>query len=97
MALTQPDDKFDPADENFGAMVNCAVRYCLGRRTYMPSLICDYLKPRLPLLDEKTVGCMERDIRVVSFYGDECDRATWSDFLIAVQSEMKKRGIRSWK
>lgn len=96
MNPTQPEFKFDPVDDDFGALVNCAVRYCLGRCTYMPSLICDYLKPRLSLLNAKTIGCMERDIRLASSYRDECDRATWAAFLGAVQSEMERRKIRPW-
>lgn len=94
---TNKQISFDPADDDFGALVNCAVRYCLGRCTYMPSLICDYLKPRLPLLNAKTIGCMERDIRSASFYGDECDRATWTAFLSAVENEMERRGIVPWR
>ena len=97
MNPTQPEFKFDPADDDFGALVNCAVRYCLGRCTYMPSLICDYLKPRLSLLNAKTIGCMERDIRAASFYGGGCDRATWTAFLAVIQTEMKKRGIQPWR
>lgn len=96
MDPTQPECEFDPADDDFGGLVNCAVRYCLGRCTYMPSLICDYLKPRLFLLNAKTIGCMERDIRSASFYGDECDRATWTAFLGAVENEMERRKIRPW-
>ena len=25
-----------PINEDFGAVLNCAVRYCIGRQTYMP-------------------------------------------------------------
>ena len=32
----------DPSSDHFGTVCNCAVRYCLGRRTYMPSLVCGY-------------------------------------------------------
>lgn len=94
---TNKELTFEPADDDFGTLVICAVRYSIGRCTYMPKLICDYLTPRLLLLDDKTIGCMERDIRLASFYGDECDRATWSDFLAAVQTEMEKRGIQPWR
>lgn len=29
----------DPHDDDFGVICNCAVRYAVGRRTYMPSLV----------------------------------------------------------
>lgn len=89
--------RFDPADDDFGSMVVCAVRYSLGRCTYMSKLICDYLTPRLFLLDDKAIGCMERDIRASSFYGDDCDRQVWMEFLSAVENEMERRGIRTWR
>lgn len=94
---TNKELTFEPADDDFGTLVICAVRYSIGRCTYMPSLICNYLKPRLSLLDDKTIGCMERDIRSASFYGDECDRATWAAFLAVIQTEMEKRGIQPWR
>ena len=42
----------DPSDDDFGALCNCAVRYCLGRRSYMPKLIVDYITPLLSKLNE---------------------------------------------
>lgn len=36
----EPKGLIDPANDNFGAVCNCAVRYCLGRRSYMPNLVC---------------------------------------------------------
>ena len=49
-------------DERFGAVLNCAVRYSMGRKTYMPSLVVDFIIPLLPHLSNQTLLCMERDI-----------------------------------
>lgn len=87
----------DLSDDDFGAVVNCAIRYCLGRRTYMPGLICSYVKPLLPHLSEKTICCMERDIREAPSYGDDCDLHTWMDMLDEVQSVIDQRGITRWR
>ena len=41
--LCDEDDSeqaLDPTNDDFGAVCNCAVRYCLGRRSYMPILVC---------------------------------------------------------
>lgn len=88
--------KIDLSDDDFGCLVNCAIRYCLGRCTYMPSLICRYVKPLLPYLSEKTIGCMERDIREAPSYGMACDQEVWMTFLQAVRQEMSERSIQSW-
>ena len=42
--------KIDPTDDDFGAVLNCAIRYSLGRQTYMPHLVMDFARPLLPFL-----------------------------------------------
>ena len=84
------------SDDDFGAVINCAIRYCLGRRTYMPGVVCGYVKPLLPYLNDQTICCMERDIRTAPSYGEECDVATGTSMYNAVDSEMKNRSIERW-
>lgn len=84
------------SDDDFGAVINCAIRYCLGRRTYMPGVVCGYVKPLLPYLDERTICCMERDIRTAPSYGDECDVATWTSMLSAVDDVVSERQLSKW-
>lgn len=85
----------DPANDDFGGACNCAVRYCLGRRSYMPSLVCGYITPLLPELTDTTLGCFERDIaerkRTGFDFGDSCDYETWDAFYKAVCNEIKRR------
>lgn len=85
----------DPANEDFGAILNCAVRYALGRRTYMPSLVIGFITPRLKQLSSKTLWCFDQDVtdaRYVGGYGDPCDEDDWIRFLAAVRAERKLRG-----
>lgn len=49
-------------NEDFGTILICAVRYALGRQSYMPGLVQDYIRPILPSLDKKTLSVMQRDI-----------------------------------
>lgn len=86
----------DITSENFGDVIVCAIRYCLGRRTYMPGVVCDYVRSLLPDLSTRTVACMERDIRECHNYGDACDEQTWTEFLMAVQQTMEARKIEKW-
>nr|DAQ31004.1 MAG TPA: helix-turn-helix domain protein [Caudoviricetes sp.] len=91
----EPKGMVDPTNDDFGAVCNCAVRYCLGRRSYMPSLVCGYLTPLLSKLDDNTLFCFKRDIeehKKDGFdFGDSCDYETWKQFYTAVQKEIDGR------
>lgn len=90
-----PKGMVEPTNDDFGAICNCAVRYCLCRRSYMPSLVCGYITPLLPELTDKTLECFERDIserkRTGLDFGDSCDYETWDAFYKAVCKEIERR------
>lgn len=90
-----PKGMVDHTDDDFGAVCNCAVRYCLGRRSYMPSIVCRYIISLLPELTDKTLDCFERDIaerkRTGFDFGDSCDYDTWDAFYKAVCNEIEGR------
>lgn len=68
----------------FGAVLNCAVRYCIGRKTYMPGLVTDWIMQHCHgLLTDKTIGVMKRDIDEAKSrdgLGMSCDVETWLKF-----------------
>ena len=88
-------------DDFFGAVINCAVRYACGRQSYMPSLIIDVVRPMLPMLSNKTIGCMERDIREAEKYGgygdENIDKPGWMRLLKDLQGVMDERGIQRYQ
>lgn len=90
-----PKGMVDQTNDDFGAVCNCAVRYCLGRRSYMPSIVCGYITPLLPELTDKTIDCFEHDIaerkRTGFDFGDSCDYETWDAFYKAVCKEIEGR------
>lgn len=90
-----PKGMVDPTSDDFGVVCNCAVRYCLGRRSYMPSHVCKYIASLLPELTDNTLDCFERDIaerkRTGFDFGDSCDYETWDAFYKAVCKEIKRR------
>lgn len=93
-AYTPPPAKTisaDPASPDFGALCTCAIRYCIGRRTYMPSLIINYLTPLIPKLETRTLVVIATDIKGAANLGDDCDAAAWNRFLSAVKTEVEKR------
>lgn len=81
----------DPSSSDFGALCTCAIRYCIGRRTYMPSLIIGYLTPLIHKLETRTLVVIATDIRGAANLGDDCDAAAWNCFLSAVETEITKR------
>ena len=87
--LMEPGSKM--FTDEFGAVLNCAVRYCIGRRTYMPKLVMDVIRPLLPALTDKTLWCFERDIEGEDNYGADYDEEEWMRFLSEVKAEIARR------
>lgn len=80
--------------EAFGFVLNCAVRYACGRKSYAPSIVIGYIEPLLSELDDASLTIMERDIRECNDYGDkDVDEPDWMDFLDKIQAEMGRRHL----
>lgn len=94
-------DYIDPSNDDFGAILNCAVRYSIGRQTYMPKLVIDFITPLIPHLDNRTLSCFDRDVADAKWeggYGDpNIDEPAWLNFLALVRGELAKRGQRLYK
>ena len=92
VSISEP---IDIKDEDFGAVLICAVRYCLGRQTYMPGLITGYITPLLPHISDKTLRCMETDLSKPDLYGgfgnEKIDEPIWIKFRNNVQEEIQRR------
>lgn len=93
----QQHPTIDVSQDEFGCVLNCAVRYALGRQTYMPHLIMEYIQPLLVHLNKRTLVCMERDIREAESYGvgygnEKIDKPAWMKFLEEIQKELLQRG-----
>ena len=84
-------------DKNFETILLCAVRYAIGRETYMPSLVIDYITPLLSHLSYNTLGLIANDITEYGkYYGglgdDKIDRPYWLNFKRKILAEMERRG-----
>lgn len=83
-----------PDDEEFGQMMVSAVRYALGRMTYIVRTTTDYVTPLIPWLSYNTLRIINEDIqKYADFYdlGMECDRARWLKLAADIRAEMKER------
>jgi len=49
-------------DDDFGCIVNSALRYAIGRRTYMPSVVMSFIRKHIDALDSRTISVMIADI-----------------------------------
>lgn len=83
-------------DKTFESILICAVRYAIGRRTYIPSLVIDYMTPLLPYLSEDVLKLLANEITKYEAYegalGDEMiDRPYWEQFLRKIRLEIGGR------
>ena len=52
----------DQVNDNFSTICLCAMRYVLGRETYMPGLVQNYIKAHINEINSATIAIMIRDI-----------------------------------
>lgn len=96
--MAKTNNKISLDNDNLQAIFVCAIRYSLGRRSYMPHLVIDYIIPLLPYLSDKTLSVIERDIREAEKigigYGDDLiDKPKWLSFYDQVVQEIDKRKL----
>ena len=93
---TQPQVGGVEIDKNFETILLCAVRYAIGRQTYMPSMVIDYITPLLPYLSEDVLKLIVNEIVQHYTYegalGDEkIDKPYWEQFLQKIRLEIGGR------
>ena len=79
------------ASEGFGCIVNSAVRYSLGRDTYMPDVAVQFILDHMNLLDLRTVTVMCRDIQKALENENLPHRETWVSLMYALETRLKKK------
>ena len=87
--------KLKQTDDDFVIIFVCAVRYCFGRQTYMPSLVQDFVCRNFKYLNDKELQVMVDDIKFaerINWLGDErIDKPGWIKFRDRINSELEKR------
>ena len=82
-------------DANFNIVINSAIRYAIGRKTYVPKAVIDFVTPLLSDLSTLALESIEKDIKLNyenSFLGNsEIDKPIWLKFLAKVRNELDKR------
>ena len=102
MAENDKDTFVESDGRDYATLCVCAVRYCLGRRTYMPELVCNIIRKNWDKISDTDLGIILRDIRDYSgindpldnssrVYGDSCDYSTWVKMAADLKSEISRR------
>ena len=83
-------------NKDFESILVCAVRYAIGRKSYMPSMVIDYITPLLPYLSYWILGLMAAEIIDHNYEGglgdEKIDRPYWLNFKRKILAEMERRG-----
>ena len=77
--------------EGFGCIVNSAVRYSLGRDTYMPDVAVQFILDHMNLLDLRTVTVMYRDIQKALENENLPHLETWVSLMYALETHLKRK------
>ena len=68
-------------DRNLKDMIISALRYAIGRKTYITEETCSYIKNHPELIDERVKMVMLKDLEDIYRYYDENDEVDLPDFL----------------
>ena len=77
-------------DNDFGCIINSAVRYSLGRSSYMPSTTVRFVLRNLMVLDTRTIVVMIRDIDRELADEKLPYRDVWASLKIALEDRLQK-------
>ena len=82
-------------DTNFNVVINSAIRYAIGRKTYVPNAVIDFVTPLISDLPTLTLENIKNDIKLNyenSFlvYSD-INKSAWLNLLAKVKMEIGKR------
>lgn len=86
--------KIEIDQDDFGTLCVCALRYCHGRRTYMPRLVQEIVSNHFENLRTKDLVVIRNDEtfqREISLWGDDCDKRDWERFYEVLDKYMAQR------
>lgn len=87
-----------PLDQDFEQMLISALRYALGRSSYITSLTAEYISKLIPDLSNNPLLVMQRDLRNEFHQPDNRfglsmrDSSIWWELLEKIEEELDKRG-----
>ena len=95
--LLFPQDLLAPIrDADFRLILLSAMRYAMGRNTYMPAVVSDYIKRHIRFLDDKFLALAADDIRrhLEDYAEHEPNPNLWQVLFDALETERRTRATR---
>ena len=92
--LLFPQDLLAPIrDADFRLILLSAMRYAMGRNTYMPAVVSDYIKRHIRFLDDKFLALAADDIRrhLEDYAEHEPNPNLWQCLFDALEAEQRAR------
>lgn len=87
--------KINIEQDDFGTLCICAIRYCQGRQTYMPSLVQGIVREHFEEFSDKDIAVMLDDCRFqkqMDLYGDPTiDKPNWLRWKEDLLAEQRRR------
>ena len=95
--------EFLGSKKDLATLAICSIRYCIGRRTYMPSLVQRIVRKNIKSIDSDDIQLFIRDIneadrictdsngKIYNLLGHQCDVDDWRRFLSDLEQEIKRR------
>jgi hypothetical protein len=89
-----------PIDDDFNEMLEFALRYAIGRKTYATVDVINYIKPKLKYLLHNTLHIMFQDIdeeleRDKRMRWEMAYKKEWMELREAIRQEITARGGRT--
>lgn len=81
-------------NDDFGALAVCAIRYCQGRQTYMPSLVRGIVIQHIAEVTNRDLQVMLNDCESQAQwgeYGSDYDKKGWLEWKELLINEQKRR------
>lgn len=79
---------------DFGTLCICAIRYSMGRKTYMPLTVQNIVRAHISDLSEDDIRVMLQDREFqarMDMYGDPCDKEDWLRFWGDIEKHTRER------
>ena len=75
-------------DDDFGCIINSALRYAIRRHTYMPSVVVDFVRKHINVLDTKTIDVAIRDIEYDLEHDNVDEPTMWKGLLTELKTRL---------
>lgn len=84
--------------EDFETLCICAIRYCHGRKTYMPTMVQEIVLRHLQDISDVWLETMIKDCEFqkdMNLYGDErIDKPSWLQYEKKLRDEQLRRTLK---